>query len=410
MSSHSEIAPCSRSFDTEKRRGTLATFPEKSLLTPERNSDVALTPFSVRDLSDRDLLAALRTLAGRSAELEADLLVHLGEVDARELYLGEGHPSLFAYCTEVLHLSESVAYHRITAARAARAFPRVLDAVRSGELHLSAVRLLAPQLTLENHAELIERARHKSKRAIEQMLADRAPKPDVPAQVRRLPVSAAVVGATVPGASAPAAPRPTLEPSCPQPQPQPLGAGRYKITFTAGAETHAKLGETRALLRHAIPDGDLSKLFDRALEALLRELRRTKFAQRERPSASSAPPDSNEPATRHIPAAIKRAVAKRDLGRCTFVTHDGRRCGSREALEFHHVQPFARSRRHCAEEITLRCRAHNRHAAILDYGAEHMARFRRPPHGADGTRPGASRPTEDPAHPLRGTPGSHAVV
>lgn len=372
-----------------------------------------LTPFSLRDLSDRDLLAALRALAGRDTDLEADLLVHLGEVDARELYLGEGHPSLFAYCTEVLHFSESVAYHRITAARAARAFPRVLEAVRSGELHLSAVRLLAPQLTLGNHGELIDRARHKSKRAIEQMLADRAPKPDVPQQVRRLRVSAAVLGATVPGASSPAAPRPTFEPQCPQPQsqPQPLGAGRYKITFTARAETHAKLGEARALLRHAIPDGDLAKLFDRALEALLRELRRTKFAECERPrSASPVPTDSNKPARRHIPAAIKRAVAARDGGRCTFVTHDGRRCGSREALEFHHAQPFARSHRHRAEEITLRCRAHNRHAAILDYGADHMARFRRPPHEADWTRPGASRPTEDPAHPLRGTPGSHPEV
>ena len=340
-----------------------------------------LTPFSVRDLSDRDLLAALRSLAGRDAELEADLLVHLGEVDARELYLGEGYPSLFAYCTEVLHFSESSAYHRITASRAGRAFPRVLDAVRSGELHLSAVRLLAPQLTLENQGELIERARHKSKRAIEQMLADRAPKPDVPAQLRRLPVPAAALGATVPGASSPAAPRPALEPpASTHRHPQPLGADRFKVTFTAGAETHAKLGEARALLRHALPDGDLAKLFDRALEALLRELRRTKFAESEHPRASPAPSGSSGQASRHIPAAIKRAVAERDLGRCTFVTRDGRRCGSREALEFHHLQPFARSHRHCAEEITLRCRAHNRHAAILDYGAEHMARFRRSAH------------------------------
>ncbi len=354
-----------------------------------------LTPFSMRDLSDGDLLAALRSLAGRDTELEADLLVHLGEVDARELYLGEDYPSLFAYCTEVLHFSESAAYHRITAARAARGFPRVLDAVRSGELHLSAVRLLAPQLTLENQGELIERARHKTKRAIEEMLANRAPKPDVPARVRRLPEPVetralparssepppvAAVPATAPGASSP-----------PRLQPQPLGADRFKVTFTASRETHAKLGEARALLRHALPDGDLAELFDRALEALLRELRRTKFAESEHPRASPAPSGSSGKASRHIPAAIKRAVAKRDLGRCTFVTRDGRPCGSREALEFHHLQPFARSRRHCADEITLRCRAHNRHAAILDYGAEHMARFRKSVHEGDSTRSGASR-------------------
>ncbi len=337
-------------------------------------------PASVRDLSDHALLAALRALAVRGADLEADLLVHLGEIDARELYLGEGHPSLFAYCTEVLHFSESVAYHRITAARVARSFPRVLDAVRAGELHLSAVRLLAPQLTLENQDDLIARARHKSKREIEQMLADRAPKPDVAARVRRLPESAAraaqlrspeprppvTFGATVPGAS-----------SQPPAHPAPLGAGRFKVTFTASAETHGKLEQAQALMRHRIPDGDLATLFDCALDALLRDVRRAKFAETNRPRAKRADPSPYRISpSRHIPAAIKRAVSERDGGSCTFVSRDGRRCGSRDALEFHHVQPFARWRRHRADEITLRCRAHNRHAAILDYGAEHMAHFR----------------------------------
>ncbi len=344
------------------------------MISPHPGEELRRAPdaFSLRDVSDHALLAALRALARRDADLEADLLVHLGELDARELYLGEGHPSLFAYCTEALHFSESVAYHRITAARAARAFPRVLEAVRAGELHLSAVRLLAPQLTRENQDELIARARRKGKRAIEAWLADRAPKPDVPAQVRRLPVSAprtrelqpaVAPAATVPGASSP-----------PRPKPQPLGAERYRVTFTAGPETHARLEEAHALQRHQIPDGDLAKLFDRALEALLREVRRTKFAETEHPRAPRAGAGS-----RHIPAAIKRTVSERDHGCCTFVAPDGRRCSSREALEFHHLQPFARSPRHHAQEITLRCRAHNRHAAIQDYGAAHMPRFRKQP-------------------------------
>jgi hypothetical protein len=353
---------------------------------------VSLTPFSLRTLPDHALLTALRDLASRDADLEADLLVHLGEVDARELHLANGYPSLFAYCTEVLHFSESVAYHRITAARAARAFPQVLEAVRRGELHLSGVRLLAPHLTRESCAELLARARHKSKRAIEEMLADRAPKPDVPAQVRRLPEPACSAptrlpsvqpadasGPTVPGDSSLApilpAPRPTAE--APRAHPQPLGTGRFQVTFTAGPETHAKLAEARALLRHQIPDGDLSKLFDRALDALLRDVRRTKLA--ERPCArETRAARTDGPASRHIPAAIKRTVVESDEGRCTFVARDGRRCGSRDALEFHHEEPFARVRRHRAEGITLRCRAHNRHAAVEDFGAEHMARFRRP--------------------------------
>jgi hypothetical protein len=56
---------------------------------------------SLARLSDRDLLRALHQLTARDREVEAELLAHLGEVDARGLYLEEGCASMFAYCTEV---------------------------------------------------------------------------------------------------------------------------------------------------------------------------------------------------------------------------------------------------------------------------------------------------------------------
>ncbi|MFH0899433.1 MAG: hypothetical protein V2A73_02265, partial [Pseudomonadota bacterium] len=46
--------------------------------------------------------------------------------------------SIFAYCTERLHMSEGVAYHRIMAARAARRFPVIFELVAEGALHLAA--------------------------------------------------------------------------------------------------------------------------------------------------------------------------------------------------------------------------------------------------------------------------------
>ena len=77
----------------------------------------------------------------------ADLLALLGELDARRLYLGEGCSSLFTYCTQVLHLSEHAAYHRIEAARAARRFPIILELVADGSVTLTTVALLRPHLT-----------------------------------------------------------------------------------------------------------------------------------------------------------------------------------------------------------------------------------------------------------------------
>jgi len=70
---------------------------------------MALSSSGLTALSDEALLERLRELLARDAGLEADLLAHIGEVDARELYLPLGYPSLYAYLTEGLHLSESAA-------------------------------------------------------------------------------------------------------------------------------------------------------------------------------------------------------------------------------------------------------------------------------------------------------------
>lgn len=52
---------------------------------------------------------------------------------------------------------------------------------------MSAVHQLAKHLTEDNHRELLERAKHKSSREIERLVAEIAPKPDVPSCVRPLP-------------------------------------------------------------------------------------------------------------------------------------------------------------------------------------------------------------------------------
>ncbi len=115
-------------------------------------------------LSDQDLLAHLQAAAQAECRATAHLVALLIELDSRGLYLGEGFPSLFAYCTDALHLSESAAYNRIDVARTARRFPVILDGLAAGDLTLASVRLLAPHLTPENHQDVLTRARHKSKR------------------------------------------------------------------------------------------------------------------------------------------------------------------------------------------------------------------------------------------------------
>jgi hypothetical protein len=141
----------------------------------------------IRALSDDELLVRLSALLRESRRIEWELVAHIGEVDERRLYAREACASMFVYCTEVLHLSEHEAYLRITAARAAREHPMLLTMLADGRLHLSGIAKLAPRLTLANRDALLDHATHKSKRQIEVLVADRAPRPDVPALIRKLP-------------------------------------------------------------------------------------------------------------------------------------------------------------------------------------------------------------------------------
>jgi hypothetical protein len=142
---------------------------------------------SLTSFSDDELLRRLSDLLGQSRRDEADLVAHIGEADSRRLYAREASPSMFAYCTEVLHLSEAEAYLRIAAARASREHPPLLTMLADGRLHLTAIAKLAPHLTLQNREALLKRAVHRSRREIEELVAELSPRPGAPAVMRKLP-------------------------------------------------------------------------------------------------------------------------------------------------------------------------------------------------------------------------------
>ncbi len=334
-------------------------------------------------LSDQALLAQVQDLAQREREATVALIVHLAELDGRRLYLAEGYSSLFKYCTAVLHLAEHATYNRIEAARAVRRFPVLLEYLAAGWVTLSALRLLVPHLTPENHREVLAQARYKSKREVEEVVARLRPQPPVPDVVRKLPTrtqdaqstprdhdAGELMLAVAPGAT----PAPAVLPAPPALRAvvSPLAPERYKVQFTARAELHAKLREAQALLRHQIPDGDLEQVFDRALDALLASLRKQKHAATARPSEDqgqiSETVANRIPNSRHIPASVRRAVWTRDAGRCAFVSTNGRRCDEEAFIEFHHIVPYAHGGPSIVGNIELRCRAHNGYEAERHFG------------------------------------------
>jgi 5-methylcytosine-specific restriction endonuclease McrA len=344
----------------------------------------------VARLGDLELIESLQRLLAQERGVHARLLIHLAEVEGRGLYRERAYSSMFDYCVQALHMSEAEAYLRIRAARLSREFPRVLEMLQAGELHLSSLKLLAPVLTADNAHELLEVARFKSKRELEVQLAARFEKPDVQNTIRKLPqaaTSAPGADANVPLAfgttaqaegSAPCTPRvePREEPgslasASARPSLGPLGSGRYKLQLTASQALHDKLQQARDLMRHELPDGDLAQVVERALDLLIQERMKRRFGvgRKARTSDWKRTPKEN---SRHIPSAVRREVLARDGVRCTFVSSEGHRCAERGMLEFHHEEAFARGGPPTTSNIRMLCRKHNQWLAERDFGRRYI--------------------------------------
>jgi hypothetical protein len=259
-----------------------------------------------------------------------------------------------------------------------------------GRLHLSAIAKLSPHLTPENRDLVLQRATHRSKREIEELVAELSPRPDAPCLVRRLderlarrpklassssPAQVehevvgeggnlwdAVVELRPGGVVTPVAPRRAEEDLVEPPGPdrlgielrepshaspravvEPLAPSRYKVQFTASAELRAKLERLQALLRAELPDADLGAVIDRAVTQTLQRLEARRYARTGAPrdaaarlgAPGTATSRRQDPAAvRHMPAAVRHiAAAARHIPaavRRAVFERDGGRCRYRD--------------------------------------------------------------------------------
>jgi hypothetical protein len=391
--------------------------------------------YSLKHLTDSVLLQELTNLVTRDRSITAQILAHIAEVDARRLYLPAAYPSMHAYCVAELALSDDAAYKRIQAARAARRFPVLFDAIEDGRLHLTAVGLIAPHLEVDNVAELVALAAFKRKVEIERLLERRSRatavlaatggeaglldlRPETATHPGDDAAGDSGHGATGDAGSCAPAPAPGVPTELAvEPGGTPSGAGiaghglpgspdsLAPAQVTAQVETALlklriarstldKLNYAQALLGHAVPSGDLGLVLDRALDVLIDRLERRKFGATRRSRAAAAaaagapapesaaaiePAEPTQPPRRPridpraIPAPLRRALWARDEGQCTYVSAAGRRCPSTRRIEFHHRDLFARGGEATYDNLCLRCRPHNQYEAEQELGSEYVA-------------------------------------
>lgn len=219
----------------------------------------------------------------------------------------------------------------------------LLTMLGDGRLHLTGIVKLAPYPTRENREALLVRATYRSKRQIEELIAEVVPKPDVPALMRKLPEARPLVA---PSSGAPPRPeqvgpsprlcpdrvepsvelRPDgVEPSMEVPPDavdavaaprssgcavvQPLAPARYRVQFTASAKLHDKLERLRALMRPGVPDGDLAAIIEQAVTEKLERLEARRYARTRSPRKDLAETKTSpsSPHPRNRPAGGARA-------------------------------------------------------------------------------------------------------
>jgi 5-methylcytosine-specific restriction endonuclease McrA len=225
--------------------------------------------------------------------------------------------------------------------------------------------LIAPRL--EEHPALLEKIVGKRKREVEELVASLGVPKEIPDRMRPLaPALPARREESLFFAPTPREAASTARSPAPEPAPEP----RMEFRFAAGPRFVEVVARLRALLWHKHPAGRLEDLLYEAASDFL--ARRNPARPPQRAARRNQP--SRRRRSRRIPAAVRRAVWRRDGGRCSFSGPAGR-CGESRGLELDHVEPWALGGRSDeASNLRLLCRAHNQSEAIRIFGKRESTR------------------------------------
>jgi hypothetical protein len=343
-------------------------------------------------VSNDELLKSLRNLVEQERAILTDILQHLLEVENRRLHLKEGYPSLYQYAVEALHYSEAQAFRRISAMRLLKEIPELKTSIEDGTIQLTHLTQAqqyfkhkakeSESLTKDVKVELLDSLKNKTTRETEKVFAKLNPEQVAPDKTRAITET------------------------------------QTEIRFIASNTLLEKLRRFKELDSHSVGDANYNDLFERLVDLALQQKEKNFLIKNKKPSfiklsvtASSAAKCTvakrtvakNDPKTpiaktaapkvkgviatqtnsshqsvnirsRHISSHIKRAVLKRDEGKCTFINPITRkRCDSKYFLQFEHKIPFAKGGAPTAENITLLCRNHNLFQAEKVFGKTKIA-------------------------------------
>jgi 5-methylcytosine-specific restriction endonuclease McrA len=300
-------------------------------------------------------------------QAEAAVLQTVMNVDVLKLYRKFNLPSTYAYCMEILELTEPEACNYINVARKIREVPELHAAIESGDLKVAKARKIVPVLNKENQAEWISKAATLSYKALEREVAREKPQAARPDRIKH------------------------------------TGPGWMRLEANITEETWAKFAHVQDLISSASYDEVLSRVLSQYIEKHdpLKKAERAKSTNAQsmnakvrhgRPAPESTAPESTasvKPAhgsptqhtnssqnehltqqhdtpTQHdrcarvtaqpsqrrdrtkIPKEVEHAVNLRDQRKC-------QNCKATRYLQFHHILEVAKGGADTAENLVTLC-------------------------------------------------------
>jgi hypothetical protein len=348
----------------------------------------------------RDLVARLAELLANERSTLAEFLVALAELDRRRGWEELGYPSLYDFLVRELGMSRGTAFYRKTAVELVQRFPEVLEPLRDGRLCITAVHALSKAMTPENRGEVLPRFFHVSKQEAKAISAEIAPAIGVRRKdvVTTVPAAATIAAPRSPavastgsavdlghesqpvGALAVQAVRPEPPPAAvtrpSAPALEPLTATETRLHITVSREFLAMLEACKKALSHKLPGATAEDVLTAGMKLILaQDAKKKALVPKPRPRAPANEPRAQP--SRYVPAEIRREVWERDQGRCQWPLASGGICGSEFQPEFDHIVPLGKGGATAVANLRVLCGPHNDRAARLEYGDEHMNRWRR---------------------------------
>lgn len=250
----------------------------------------------------------MNNLVQEERNVLSKVLYHLKEIDKRKLYSDLKCAGLFEYCVKILKYSEAQASRRVSACRILEELPEILPKIEQGELTLTQ---LAQANSMFRNEDII------------------APK-------EKLSIIQEIVGKT------------TLQTE------EILDSKRKnekpkKRSLILKEETIKLIKDVQDMKAHSFKD----------IDEVIAEM--VKLAKREWDSTTVKRKTSvTETGTRYIPKLVKEGVYTRDRCKCT-------NCGSKYALEYDHIIPFAKGGMTKLSNMQLLCRNCNLRKMLKDY-------------------------------------------